>query len=259
MSSSSAGIWVERGGSGPAPALILIHGLGANGALWDPLLPFVAKDWNGPYLVPDLRGHGRSEHRANYSFGSFAADVADAVEQSEKVVIIGHSLGGVVGALLATGWFGISVAMVLALSVKTRWSQEEVTRFRSLADQPVRWMESKVQAQDRYLRACGLAGLIDSNSRAVNIGIREEAGLGFRFASDPRVTASTTGGVDVVLRAAQCPIYFATGSDDSMATVDQMTPFDPNTTVLRGVQHNAHVQDPAAVWAVFQEKWHAIA
>jgi len=255
VSKSNSGIWVRRGGSGPAPTLILIHGLAANGAVWDPLLPFVEREWNGPYVIPDLRGHGRSEHFGNYSFGTFAADVVETVDQDRPAVIVGHSLGGVLGALIGTGWFGVTVEMVLALSVKTSWPQEEVAKFRSLADQPVRWMESKAQAQERFLRASGLAGLFQVNAAVVDAGIREEAGRGFRFASDPRIMASTASGVDVILRSAKCPVHFATGSEDSMATPDQMTPFDPNAAILQGMGHNAHVQDPASVWALFQNRW----
>lgn len=259
MKGSGKSLWIERGGSGSAPTLILIHGLWANAAVWDPLLPLVERDWSGPYLIPDLRGHGRSPHLANYSFGTFAADIAEAVDRGRPSAVIGHSLGGVVGALLGTDWFGVGVRMVLALSVRTRWSPEEASKVRALADRPVRWMHGRQEAQQRYLRVSGLEGIVRPDARPVTVGIRQEPGRGFRFASDPRVvlSTSTTDRVDTLLRAARCPVHFAAGSEDAMVTMEQMTPFDPGAVLLPGTGHNPHVQAPEKVWSLFKRKWQA--
>jgi pimeloyl-ACP methyl ester carboxylesterase len=145
--------------------------------------------------------------------------------------------------------------MVFALSVKTSWVDEEVARFRALSDQPVRWMETREQAGDRLLRASGLTGLLPPDARFVSAGLREEPGSGFCFASDPRVFASAATGVDKLLFAARCPLYFATGEDDPMATPDQMMPFDPEATIVPRTGHNAHVEDPEAVWELFIGKY----
>jgi pimeloyl-ACP methyl ester carboxylesterase len=45
-----------------------------------------------------------------YSFGQHAADVAALLRPGEPVVVVGHSMGGVVGLALASGWFGVDVA-----------------------------------------------------------------------------------------------------------------------------------------------------
>ena len=45
-----AGIHVERRDGDPdQPTLLLLHGLGATGAVWDPLL--AVADWAGPVVV----------------------------------------------------------------------------------------------------------------------------------------------------------------------------------------------------------------
>lgn len=54
-----SGIVHRSGGSGDH-LLLLLHGLGATGAVWDRLLPLVERSWPGPWAVLDLRGHGRS-------------------------------------------------------------------------------------------------------------------------------------------------------------------------------------------------------
>ncbi len=42
------------------PVLLLLHGLGATGEVWNNLIDIVGDGWPGPVLVPDLPGHGRS-------------------------------------------------------------------------------------------------------------------------------------------------------------------------------------------------------
>src|SRR5262245_37275966 len=53
-------VYSETVGSG-SPSLVLLHGLGQNGAVWRPLLAELS-GWPGRIVIPDLRGHGRSPH-----------------------------------------------------------------------------------------------------------------------------------------------------------------------------------------------------
>ncbi len=64
-------VWV-RGAAGDGPLLVLLHGLGATGQVWDG----VAARWPGGWVIPDLPGHGRSDRLPRYSFGSMAAELA---------------------------------------------------------------------------------------------------------------------------------------------------------------------------------------
>ena len=103
---------VETIGSG-SPALVLLHGLGVNGAVWQPLVAAL-RDWPGRIVVPDFRGHGRSPHVRPYGVGQHAADIAALFAQGERVHIVGHSMGGQVGLMLASGW-------ILARAVNHDW------------------------------------------------------------------------------------------------------------------------------------------
>ena len=88
------------------------------------MLPIVRERWHGTWVVPDLRGHGRSGHRAPYSYGAYASDIASLLPQDEKVTVIGHSMGGVVALALATGWYGVKV------KVRRLWHQDPLDRRR---------------------------------------------------------------------------------------------------------------------------------
>jgi pimeloyl-ACP methyl ester carboxylesterase len=251
-------LWLEELASGGADTLVLIHGLGANGAVWDNLLPYIHENWSGRCLQPDLRGHGLSRTADNYSFGAFAADLAECLAGTQRIGIIGHSLGGALGALLASGWFGIDVRCVLAASVKTVWTEAELVKFAQIAQQPVRWMSNEAEARDRYLRAAGLQGHLSADARVVDRGIRYEAKRGYRFSADPKTIGSTGSQVDVLIRSALCPVRFVTGAQDCMAPAEQMSPFDQGMSVIEGAGHNIHVERPDEIWRLFQELWNGV-
>jgi pimeloyl-ACP methyl ester carboxylesterase len=139
-----AALWAEAGGlDGSAPTLVLLHGLSATGEVWAGLRGLLDGRWQGRWLVPDLRGHGRSSHAAAYSFGQHAADVAALLRPGERLVVVGHSMGGVVGLALASGWFGVDVAAVVGIGIKVSWTEAELARATDLARRPVRWFEHR--------------------------------------------------------------------------------------------------------------------
>ena len=108
--------------------MVLLHGLGATGDVWGGWWPLLARRWPGRWLAPDLPGHGGSPPLAAYAFDGFAAAVAGIVPPSARVVVLGHSLGGVVGLALASGRFPVPVQAVIGLGIKVVWTDEDLRR-----------------------------------------------------------------------------------------------------------------------------------
>jgi pimeloyl-ACP methyl ester carboxylesterase len=70
MSRQEAGpghLWVQEGGRGEPTLLLLLHGLGASGEVWAGVRDLLDRRWPGRWVIPDLRGHGRSGHASPYS------------------------------------------------------------------------------------------------------------------------------------------------------------------------------------------------
>jgi len=88
-------------GSPDAPPLVLLHALGEDSTSWEHVIAACADDWR--VYVPDLRGHGRSDWPGEYSFERMRDDVLGLLDALglARVALVGHSLGGVVGYLLA--------------------------------------------------------------------------------------------------------------------------------------------------------------
>src|SRR5205807_502070 len=123
--------------------LLLLHGLGATGAVWDGLTGLLDRPW----LAPDLPGHGGAARLPRYSFGGMAAAIADELPDIGPFVVVGHSLGGVVALALASGWFGIDVTAVVAVGVKVEWSEEDLARAAAIAARPVRIYPTRAEAE----------------------------------------------------------------------------------------------------------------
>jgi alpha-beta hydrolase superfamily lysophospholipase len=116
-------LWCDRGGRGE-DAYLLLHGLGATGAVWRNGCR--ALDDRGEWLVVDLPGHGSSGALLQYSVGALASAVAAVLDRDRTYRVIGHSLGVYVGLALASGWFGVRVASVLGIGPKVEWSEADV-------------------------------------------------------------------------------------------------------------------------------------
>jgi pimeloyl-ACP methyl ester carboxylesterase len=244
-------LWVESGGT-DGPILLLLHGLGANAAVWERLRPLLAAHWPGRWLAPDLRGHGRSGHGAPYSLGTHAADVAQLIPPGEDVVVLGHSMGGAVAMTLASAWFGIAVRAAVAFGVKLVWTPEQIARGREIARAPVRWFATRAEAIERHLLVSGLKDLIDPGAAAATLGIVEEGGR-FRLAADPAIANAVGVPIEKVASAMLAPLHLAAGERDPMVTLDEMRRFDPAAKLLTGSGHNPHVEAPEVLWRYVEE------
>jgi pimeloyl-ACP methyl ester carboxylesterase len=81
--------------AGKGPALVLIHGLMARGAMFEPLVELLAADFT--LILPDLRGHGASGALAGpYTVEHSAADVVELLDHVgvPTAAMLGYSHGG---------------------------------------------------------------------------------------------------------------------------------------------------------------------
>jgi pimeloyl-ACP methyl ester carboxylesterase len=247
------GIWAARGGHGDR-LLVLLHGMGANADGWEPLLSRIARDWRGRWLAPDLRGHGRSAREGPWGVGTHAADVAGliAAEAPGAVTLVGHSFGGAVAALVASGWFGPRVRAVAAFGVKIEWTEHEIAKALALAGRPSSVFPTRAEAAARYLRISGLEGLAAPTSATATAGVTGEEGR-FQVAMDPRAHAAVGPPIAGLLRLAEAPLRLAAGARDPMVTLEQMRRIDPAARVFDGAGHNAHWEAPEQVWDFIAE------
>lgn len=245
---SERGLLVLSGGSGEK-LIVMLHGLGANGAVWRRMIALAPRRWPGRWMAPDFRGHGRSRMQGPWGYAAHAADVAALIEgeEPENVTLLGHSFGGPVATLVATGWFGPRVREVIAIGVKTDWTGDEVAKARELALRPARSFATRAEAVERYLKVSGLFGLVDPASDEALAGITG-GDDDYRVALDPRAYGAVGPSIEQLLRLAAVPLRLAAGATDPMVSLAQMRRIDPAAAAFDGVGHNAHWQAPERVW-----------
>jgi len=240
----------KKGGNGDA-VLLFIHGMGTTSAVWQPLLEIVAEKWQGAWIAPDLRGHGRSPRMPSYAIEDYARDIEETLAAADMLhrdlTIVGHSLGGMVGLELANGNFGFKPVRVLGLGIKVNWQASEIEAMQQRANAPVKhWSEPK-EALTRYRKASGLLDL-HSNDPVLLDGVIQ-GNEGWRLAADPKIAGlGTPPSFQAMIAEAQCPYHLACGAEDPMVSRDELLVYDPNAQALDGLGHNAMVQAPQEVW-----------
>jgi pimeloyl-ACP methyl ester carboxylesterase len=88
---------------GGKPILVLLHGLTANGACWTGLAHLLEKEYD--IIMPDARGHGESSvPDYGYRYEDHANDVIGLINSLRlpPPVLLGHSMGGMTAAVLAS-------------------------------------------------------------------------------------------------------------------------------------------------------------
>jgi pimeloyl-ACP methyl ester carboxylesterase len=223
--------------------LVLLHGLGATSDVWAAWRALLARRWPGRWLAPDLPGHGGSPPLAAYTFDGFAAAVAGIVQPTSCVVVLGHSLGGVVGLTLAGDRSLVAVQAVIGLGIKVVWTDEDLDRARAAAQRQPAWFASRDEAAARYLRVSGLAGLLPAGDPAIDAGLREQDGR-WRLAMDPGAFAVGAPNMAQLLARSQAPVTLARGEHDPMNTDEQLARLGAATVTLPRLGHNAHVESP---------------
>jgi pimeloyl-ACP methyl ester carboxylesterase len=93
MSIDGRSLYYEVHGTGDP--ILLIHGFPLSGELWKPFVPALEEEFR--LIIPDLRGHGRSQASARVTMAGFADDLATLLEkigETLPVVLVGMSMGG---------------------------------------------------------------------------------------------------------------------------------------------------------------------
>jgi len=142
-----------RTGTGKTP-LILLHGLAANGACWIDVALALEDDYD--VLMPDLRGHGKSSVPLySYRYEDHAADIAGFIEALgiAPVLLMGHSMGGLVAAVVASQFPALVRGLILADPTFISVQQRREVRDVDVADQHRKLLSKPLEEVVADLRA----------------------------------------------------------------------------------------------------------
>ena len=125
-------------GDPTAPAMVLLHGLGEQAAGWEPVAPRLAETFR--VVALDLRGHGASDRPGAYSYELMRDDVIGVLDALElpEVVLVGHSMGGVVAYLVAAAR-PEGIARLVVEDAPMPFPRRAVVRERPPGELPFDW------------------------------------------------------------------------------------------------------------------------
>lgn len=107
--------YVDWGGDPRKQTILLLHGGAANTHWWDLVAPQLVN--HGQVVALDFRGHGQSQWSIPPHYGppAYVQDVRGLVAalNVKQVVLVGHSMGGMVTQWVATNFPGIVKALVI--------------------------------------------------------------------------------------------------------------------------------------------------
>jgi pimeloyl-ACP methyl ester carboxylesterase len=233
---------VEVSGAGDA-AIVLLHGMGATGAVWRRVVAALGPYWDGTIVVCDLPGHGGSAPLDHYSYERVAEAVASCLPPSERLVVAGHSFGGMIAVHLASGSYGVAPAAVVATGVKVRWTTDELAAMAGFASKPARLFDTFEEAQDRYRRASGLTSDVTDDTADLARGVVAD-GDRYRLSHDPSSAGVGEPDMATALKNARCPVQLSRGETDPMVSDEDLRAYGVPTSAIPGAGHNVHVEQP---------------
>jgi len=211
--------------------IIAIHGWLDNASSFIPLSKEM--DINRPFYALELPGHGLSEHRSDASTYHLIENIIDVLafvstvcgDETEKVTLIGHSMGGIVCALLAAAAPDRVDKLVLldSLGPMTDSNAGVLPQLRKAV---AKYGTFKPSAKAVYPTidmaiAVRMGGIGKVNKDAAKLlvdrGIEEVEG-GFSWTSDPALLAPSLvrfseDQIKVIFQGIECPVCLVCGDE----------------------------------------------
>lgn len=227
--------------------VIALHGWLDNAASFIPLCHEL--NLNNPFYAVEMPGHGWSEHRSSSSSYHLVENVVDiaafideviikhydvASRASAKVILIGHSLGGIVASFLAASQPERVSQLILldSLGPLTDDIQNVLPQLRKAVAKASRVSNSTLTVYPDKEKAVKVRMLGVGRVRAaaarllVDRGMQEVDG-GFVWRSDSKLLAPsmvrfTESQVEAILAGIECPVHLLCGEDGYFSSHKQI-------------------------------------
>ena len=203
-----------KGGKHP---VVLLHGLTGSGACWTPFARALQDEFD--VVMPDARGHGSSSApHHGYRYDDHASDVVGLIRglQLSGPVLLGHSMGGMTAAVVASRGAGILRGLILVDPTFLSPERQREVRDSDVADQHRRALglqKSDLVAQARARHPRRSLEIVE---------LQAEARLKTRIGAFDVLTPPNPEYRDVV-RAIDVPSLLVIGDSSPVVTLEMAT------------------------------------
>ncbi len=237
------------------PALVLLHGGGANAHWWDHLAPSLAEHW---YVVAlDFRGHGDSDYPEEIVQGAFVRDLEGLLEHlgTPHAVLVGHSMGGHIALEHAAAAPGVRALIAIDVARGASRTARRMMRL-ALALRPSYGSRDEAIARYQFIPPARRASETLRSSIARH-SVRREADGRFSFKFDPRWFAQPPG-AEIAFERISCPTLLVRGGESRLLTPDRAVELRERIPNARLVEipeagHHVHLDQPETVLETIQQ------
>jgi len=174
--------------------MLLLHGFGNEAHIWDDFAPVVAPHYRT--LALDHRGHGQSDWDPDgrYEIDALVDDVESvtAALGIERMVLVGHSLGGRVSTLFA-GRHPARIAGLVIVDIGPEVDARGSLRIRQDVESNLQPAFGSVEEYARTLSLSYPAATPEALRRMALHGLRRRPDGGFELVMDPAWRGITAG------------------------------------------------------------------
>ncbi|WP_438039642.1 alpha/beta fold hydrolase [Sorangium sp. So ce128] len=205
-----------RTGGAKVP-VVLLHGLMGSGACWTPLARALEGEFD--VVMPDARGHGGSSApHHGYRYDDHASDVVGLIRglSLSRPVLLGHSMGGMTAAVVASRGAGILRGLILVDPTFLSPERQREVHASDVADQHRQALA--LQKSDLVAKARAR----DPRRSLEIIELQAEARLKTRIDAFDVLTPPNPAYRDVV-SAIDVPSLLVIGDDSPVVTLEMAT------------------------------------
>jgi pimeloyl-ACP methyl ester carboxylesterase len=233
---------------GQGKPVVLLHGLALDSSTWDEVVKLYSDQ--ARFIVPDLRGHGKTNTGdVNGSIEQYADDLFAFVNfmRLESFTLVGHSMGGYIALVFAEKYSEKLDGLVMVTSnASSDLPEKQELRFAEIERALKGGMIAVAEPMAKRLtRSSDILHQI--------IPIMEKTDLA-GFANAERAIASRKNGLNLI-KALDIPLLAIAGSDDQLRKPDvayemaEASRFG-KVVVLPGVGHLPMLEEPLALGAL---------
>jgi pimeloyl-ACP methyl ester carboxylesterase len=232
---------------GEGDPILLVHGFPLSGELWAPVVPSLRERFR--LVVPDLRGHGRSEASPRVTMAGYADDLVgllDAIGERRPVVLVAMSMGGYIAFELCRRQPSRLRALVLT-HTRAQADTPEGRRARDEMAELARGEGSAAVAEQMLPRLFGPRASAELRSRWTRImsAMSPEGIVAALGAMAGRPDSFPT------LASVRCPVLIVAGEDDTLTPPDDARRMHEaaagsRLAVIPGAGHMSPVERPDA-------------
>jgi len=221
---------------GAGKVVIGLHGYLDNAESLRLLAPYLQTH---RFIALDLAGHGRSSHRphgAHYNQADYLQDLYALIESQEweEVILLGHSLGGILASLFAA-LFPEKVSAVISIDACGPLTESEETTAAQMREAIIsRHAKSRnklriVDLDEAVKARCKISDIPEEHARSIlSRNLTQDAGGHCFWSSDPKLRTKSTlrlteKQAESLMRAIVCPVLFI-GASNSFKNLDTVFP-----------------------------------